>query len=317
MLVNKDHRIAIIGASGFIGKNLVEFLLRKINNINIIGIDLLPSKFNCSRYNHFQFDICDETKFSEVLLLFRPQWIIHLAAIADLKTCDISELSVNWVPIKTLKSVQNSLDNCNLVYFSSMLANESNISTPDKVYGHSKFIMEQECCDTDNENFIILRPSTVWGIYHENWINDFVRACKYRYIFKIKNINPVRYFCYVENVSSYIHNLIMFGIKDEHKSKVFFLTDPPVKIHDFINTFTRIVFGYNSLCISFNIMYIIAKIGDILSNLKFKFPLTTFRLHNLSTDMFLNKSQVVMCKSQYRLNLECSCHDFKIKSDSV
>ena len=64
-------------------------------------------------------------------------------------------------------------------------------------------------------------------------------------------------------------------------------------------------------------MIILATIGDALAYLHIKFPLTSFRLKNMCTDMVLPKKKIVMCKSAGRLSLTNSCNNFKIKEPSL
>ena len=80
-------KIIVTGGAGFIGTNLIKFLLKK--NINILNFDALKYSSNIKSLNiekqnqYYQFvkgNICDDKKFLKLLKRFRPNGVINLAA---------------------------------------------------------------------------------------------------------------------------------------------------------------------------------------------------------------------------------------------
>ena len=80
-------RVVVTGGAGFIGTNLVKFLLQK--KINILNFDALKYSSNIKSLNlekknkYYQFikgNICDEKKFLQILKKFKPNGVINLAA---------------------------------------------------------------------------------------------------------------------------------------------------------------------------------------------------------------------------------------------
>ena len=80
-------RLVVTGGAGFIGSNLVKFLLQK--KINILNFDALKYSSNIKSLNieknnrYYQFvkgNICDDKKFLKLLKRFKPNGVINLAA---------------------------------------------------------------------------------------------------------------------------------------------------------------------------------------------------------------------------------------------
>ena len=79
-------KIVVTGGSGFIGSNLVNFLIKK--NYFVINIDKLTyssNKYNQSllpkkKYKFFKFDINNKNKLKNVINKYKPVCIFNLAA---------------------------------------------------------------------------------------------------------------------------------------------------------------------------------------------------------------------------------------------
>ena len=81
------NRILITGGSGFIGTNLVNYLLKK--KYNIINLDKItyastPEKFkiidNKKNYQFYKIDLANKIRINSFIKNYKPRIIIHLAA---------------------------------------------------------------------------------------------------------------------------------------------------------------------------------------------------------------------------------------------
>ena len=79
-------KILITGGSGFIGTNLVKFLISKnieIHNIDKISYCSIPGKFTNfpkKKYFFYKVDLLKINKIEKILLKVKPEIIINLAA---------------------------------------------------------------------------------------------------------------------------------------------------------------------------------------------------------------------------------------------
>lgn len=88
MYPNKIIKVLITGGSGFIGRNLVEFLLNK-KNYKIFNIDkngyasetnFKLNEINNERYKFYKCDLCNKVRIKEIVFEIIPDLIINLAA---------------------------------------------------------------------------------------------------------------------------------------------------------------------------------------------------------------------------------------------
>ena len=91
-----QERVLITGGSGFIGTNLIDYLLDQ--GSDVCSVDIVePQKKNHQAYFH-HIDLLNKENLKEIFLSFSPTAVIHLAARTDItEHRDIHHYDVNTI----------------------------------------------------------------------------------------------------------------------------------------------------------------------------------------------------------------------------
>ena len=153
-------KILITGSSGFIGTNLVEFLLKN-NLYNVLGFDINNPKIKKHTDVLRQIDIRDKNTLLKAVKEFDPTYVIHLAARTDLNGVTLEDYDSNTNGVINLVEALSSLTNVKRVIFASSMYvcisgyNPKNCDDykPHTVYGESKVITEKIVKNSNHSYF--------------------------------------------------------------------------------------------------------------------------------------------------------------------
>lgn len=189
-------KILITGGSGLLGQYLN---LELSKNFDILTL-FHSETGNCIDYNSIQLDITNSNNIGSVINLYRPEIVIHTAAIADpIISNSMDPALVYKTNVTATKTIAELCDkfSAKLVYIStdlvyagyrgSMLKEDAKL-IPASLYAETKLMGELKIKETFN-NFLILRTALLYGFGMGNKKNHFQQMCD-----NFKNNRPVKLF---------------------------------------------------------------------------------------------------------------------------
>jgi GlcNAc-P-P-Und epimerase len=289
-------KILITGASGFIGSNLFLYFLD--HGFELLNIDINPPKDQFLRKFWIDVDIRDYELLKKVSQDFNPDYIVHLAARTDLNGKSIDDYRSNTQGTVNIVKISQQLSLLKRVLFtSSMLVCEPGYIPkhpkdfkPSTIYGESKFKMEEMIREVNPKfEWAIVRPTSIWGPgFGVPYRNFFDMLMNKRY-FHIGNTACTKTYGYIDNVVYQIDSLLIAPVK-EMQGQVFYLGDyEPTNIRMWADEIGAEL-GIKIKTIPFPLIKLAAIGGDVLKKLGIDFPMTTFRLKNMTTNNMLNLS---------------------------
>ena len=285
-------RIIITGGSGFIGTNLLDSLHN--DGYSILNIDLKEplDKKHLSLWK--QINILDYLPLEAAILNFDPEIIIHLAAVTDLNGNTLSYYDANILGTQNIiKIAAKAVSLKKVLYTSSMyvcqpgfIPQDFDSYKPHTVYGESKVEGELLVKKIKNVKYewVIIRPTSIWGPWFNIPYIDFFNVVYQAKYFDFGKACTKTY-GYVENTVFQIRSLMDANTVN---GKTFYLGDlPPIPITEWANEISMEIHKKPIRKIPIFLVQVAAKIGDVLSVIKVKFPITSFRLSNMTTDNIL------------------------------
>jgi len=288
-------KILITGGSGFLGTNLVDYYHKK--KLDIINLDITAPKIEEHNSYFINCNLLDLEKMKNIINDFSPSHVVHLAARTDLDGKNLSDYEANTQGLYNLIESIKDLKVEKAIFTSSMLVceagysplNESDFS-PTTPYGESKAIGEKYIRDTLKEDldWNIIRPTSLWGPWFNQPYSQFFDILKNGVYVNISKYSSTKTFGYVENAVFQIDK-ILFSDSKIYNKEVFYIGDmPPINISIWAN---EILYSLNkkpALALPFFMFKIIALAGDFLSLMGVSFPMSSFRLNNMTTDNIQN-----------------------------
>ena len=282
--------LLITGSSGFIGSNLLQFYIGK--GFNVVNIDKsLPKLKENSRYWK-EVNILDFNSLKSEILSFQPDFVIHLAARTDLNGKNLNDYDSNTVGTQNLIKILNKTSSVKRVIFtSSMLVckpgyipNHQSDFAPSTLYGESKVLMEKIIQESSqNYEWAIVRPTSIWGPWFGEPYRIFFDMVISNQYFHIGKKSCTKTYGYVENLLYQIDS-ILNAPAEKIQGNVFYLGDyEPTNIHDWADEIASEI-GIKIKTIPYSLIKIAALGGDVLKLLGVKFPMTLFRLKNMTTN---------------------------------
>lgn len=288
-------KILITGSSGFIGTNIS---LALKDRFEILCIDKEKVKVSSLKQFWLAIDITNKRELEKVILDFNPQYILHLAARTDLNGELLESYSANIEGVQNIVEIAQKLTSLQkIVITSSMLVCRSGYYpknqfdyAPSTLYGKSKVRTEEIVWHNKPQcDWAIIRPTSIWGPWFGvPYRNFFDMLITHRY-FHIGSKGCTKTYGYVGNAIYQIEQILFNDTRDENR-KVFYIGDnPSTNIEDWANEIADEL-DYKVRRMPWWLLRLVAWSGDLLKFVGISFPMTSFRLKNMTTDNIIDLS---------------------------
>lgn len=287
-----ETKILITGGSGFIGTNLVEYYLNR--HISVLNLDIVEPR-NIKHIAYYKnIDICDKSALIDLFLEFKPTHIVHLAARTDLNGDRIEDYKANTMGVYNLVEAISASDSIvKTIFASSMLVckvgyrpKDSNDYSATTLYGESKILTETYIKNSLSlkSAWNIIRPTSIWGPWFGSpYRNFFDMVLQNRYV-NIKNGSATKTFGFVGNTVYQINELLFWHDNSIDKRTFYIGDNPASNISEWANEILSQLGRKPAIEIHSFVFKILAHIGDGLQLFGIQFPMTSFRLKNMTTD---------------------------------
>ena len=291
-------KILITGGSGFIGTNLIE-ALRK-TNFEVLSIDLAEPKLEAHRSLWKKLDIRAKDALMRVVSDFQPEFVIHLAARTDLNGESLLDYDANMQGVSNLLGALENVPCLKRVVFaSSMYVCEPGYMpkgfedyAPHTLYGESKVETEKRIKMRNPQyTWSIIRPTSIWGPWFGEPYNKFFHIVLGHMYFHMGKRACKKTYGYVDNAVYQIMS-ILNADSDKVDKKVFYIGDyEPYDITEWANEIAKEA-GIWIPRIPYFCFVCAGWFGDFLKKFGISFPMTSFRLHNMTTNNVHNLSPI-------------------------
>ena len=298
--MEKQKKIIVTGGSGFIGTHFIQDF--KDSYDEIVNLDLRSPFFNGHEKYWHRMDLLDFPSLVTFFEKFQPTHVVHLAARTDLdEKKDINGYAVNILGVQNLlNAVQKTGSVRRLVVASSMLVCKvghipqlPDEYSPENLYAQSK-VQSEILTRKMNPSCIwsIVRPTTIWGPYHERLKNGFFKILQRKMYFHPGNKKCYKSYGYVGNTVFQIQKILEALPKDVH-GRTLYLADTPIRLDEWVNMFSLVLVGNRVKKMPYYCMKVIALLGDALSKINIQyFPMSSFRLYNMTKNNVVNTQSI-------------------------
>jgi nucleoside-diphosphate-sugar epimerase len=284
-------RVLVTGGSGFIGIHLVNLLSQ--NGFEVLNFDKQRPIDNKRLDCWIQGNILNYTKLSGTFTHFKPEAVLHLAAVAKQDSKNLDEFKTNIDGTKNLLNILKSSNNTSkLILTSTQYVNTPGEAIPPDIdkcvpyglYGLSKKQSEKMLLDmSDICNWAIVRPTAIWGPYHYGFSEGLLKQISRGTYLHPKKDEAIKGYGYVKNtVSQFLK--ILLGLDNGLHGKTLYLADANVRQRDWVDGLSVALIGKPTRKVPKSMISSLAWGGEILQQvLGHQMPIYRSRYKNLIT----------------------------------
>jgi nucleoside-diphosphate-sugar epimerase len=291
-------RVLVTGGSGFIGTNLVQFLIEQ--GFEVLNYDSQrPRNPHHGKY-YLAGEILNREAVGSAVQSFQPEFVLHLAARCDLEGTRMADYAANTVGVQNMISAINSTGSVKRAVFASSRYVHPTERQPQRdddykpftYYGASKAEGERIVRGSGlNVPWLIIRPTSIWGPWFGIPYRGFFDAVRRGVYVHPRGERLYKTYGYVGNAVHQVNRFLMAPDQQVH-GRVFYVADyEPVEIREMATIIRECFEAPKVREVPLAFLRTLAAAGDAARKLGWRNPpMTSFRLANLRTQMVYDMS---------------------------
>lgn len=288
---DKKNKVLVLGGSGFIGMHLI----MNLENEGYLVWNFDLNKSIHLRENYFEGDILNYDSVLNSLEEIKPDIVINLAASTRLDGTKLYDYKVNFLGVSNLVRALGELrlENVHLLHVSTQFVTSPGYKPvgdadldPYTVYGEAKAVAELILRASPISNWLILRPSGVWGSYHPSFNHGLWKVMKYR-LFIQPELAVKRSYIHVDTLAAQLIRFLQTDWQKINKG-TYYLGNTPADPRTLMDAFSIALSDKPCRRMNPRVFRHVFHFFKILSKLGIKLPLDQQRYDVLTKDYLID-----------------------------
>jgi nucleoside-diphosphate-sugar epimerase len=285
-------KVLVTGSSGFIGSALIERL--RSQGYAAVGVDWRKPRWRTLHSDDHEVDINDTAAIRELVVAEQPEQIVHLAARIDISDDRVVRYNANIDGVANLMGAAMRAGSVSrILWTTSQLVSrvgyvQKHVTDfqPNNTYGDSKVINERivRGLDGGGMEWLILRPTTVWGPGMSDHYLTLLRYLETRKYFHVGSAPVMKSFSYIDNAVSQIERLMRAPTETVNRQTYYIADYTPIDLRQWCDALAVELGVGKPPVVPVSLARMMARVGDLLNHTVapgFKF--NSFRLGNILT----------------------------------
>ncbi len=289
--LDRAGKVLVFGGSGFIGTHLI----MNLENAGYLVWNFDLNKSILLRKNYFEGNVLDYESVLNSLDEIRPDIIINLAADTRLNGTRLYDYKVNFLGLSNLVRAigQLQMADTRLLHVSTQFVTSPGYTPvgdddldPYTVYGEAKAVAELILRTSAISNWLILRPSGVWGSHHPTFNHGLWKVMKYR-LFIQPELAVKRSYIHVDTLATQVIRFLQTDWKKINKG-TYYLGNEPADPRTLMDAFSIAVSGRPCRRLNPRVFRYVFQLFKVLSKVGIRLPLDQMRYDVLTKDYLID-----------------------------